>query len=537
LGDLQRMELLYEPPADAEPTYTFKHVLTQEVAYNTLSQERKRPLHERAAQAIEGLAGERLAEHYGELAHHYSRSDNTQKAVIYLQQAGQQAADRSACREAITHLTRGLELLPSFPESPERNRQELDLQITLAQALSVIKGQTALEVEHAYIRARVLCEQLGETPQLLVVLGGLRTMYEVRGELLKARELAEQLLSLAQREPDPARLMQANISVGTPLFQLGEFAPARAYLDQAMPLDDPTQDRAATVRLSNQIQGASCRRYAAWTLWYLGYPNQALQRNQEAIALTQELEHPYSLAYALHHAAVLHRLHREAQAAQGQAEALIALARQQECPGMVARRIFSRGWALAAQGQEMEGIAQMRQGMDAQRLMGVEVQPPHRLALLAEAYGRIGRTAEARRLLAEGLVSNTQTWGDYHEAEVYRLTGELRLMQDAGGGVSGSPPPDLSMTDGHEGEAPSQSPRRSEAATRFRRALGAARRQQAKSLELRAAMGLSRLGQQQGRRTDAYQLLASIYRWFTEGFDTDDLQDAKALLEAMACRG
>jgi predicted ATPase len=312
LYSLQRMELLYEQLAALEPVVTFKHILTQEVAYSSLSQVRQQALHERTAQAIEGLVGERLAEHYSELAYHYSRSDNARKAVVYLQRAGQQAADRSSYREAITHLTRGLGLLPHLPDGQERSRQELDVQITLGHALIATKGQAAPDVEQAFTRARALCEQLGETSQLSAVLGGLRAVYEVRGELPKARELAEQMLGQAQRQQEPARLMQAYIALGQTLFYLGVFAPARAYQEQGMALDDPTRDRSAAVRFSSQTQGVNCRRYTAWTLWYLGYPEQAQQRSHEAIALAQKRAYPYSVAYALYHAAVLHYLRREA---------------------------------------------------------------------------------------------------------------------------------------------------------------------------------------------------------------------------------
>ena len=375
LSHLQRAEFLYEQPASPAPVYTFKHVLIQEVAYASLPQARKQAVHERTAQAIEALAGERLAEHYGELAHHYSRSGNTQQAVAYLQRAGQQAADRSAYREAITHLTRGLELLQHLPDAPERTRHELDVQITLGQALIVIKGQAAPEAEQAFTRARALCEQLGETPQLFEALAGLRMIHEARGELPQARELAEQLLSLAQRESHPARLMRAYNVLGATSLYLGAFAPARAYLDQGIALDALPRDRSAAVRLSDHIQGGSvlgvsCRRHVALTLWYLGYPEYARQRSDEAITLAQELAHPYSLAYALYFAAVLHCLRREAPAAQAQAEALMELARQQEFPARGVRGTVLRGWALAAQGQSTEGIAQMRQGMDAQRSMG-----------------------------------------------------------------------------------------------------------------------------------------------------------------------
>jgi tetratricopeptide (TPR) repeat protein len=539
LSHLQRAEFLYEQPASPAPVYTFKHVLIQEVAYALLPQARKQTVHARTAQVIEALAGDRLAERYSELAHHYSRSANTEKAVAYLHRAGQQAADRSAYGEAITHLARGLELLPSLPESPERTRYELDLQVALGQALIVIKGQAAPKAEQAFTRARALCLQLGETPQLFEALAGLRMIHEARGEFPQARELAEQLLSLAQRQSHHAWLMRAYNVLGATSLYLGEFAPARAYLNQGIALDALPRDRSAPVRLSDHIQegstlGVSCRRHAALTLWYLGYPAQARQQSDEAITLAQELAHPYSPAYALYFAAVLHGLRREAPAAQAQAEALIELARQQEFPARGVRGTVLRGWALAAQGQSTEGIAQMLQGMDAHRSMGA-MQRPYDLALLAAAYGWRGQTADALRLLAEALALTHRYGGYYYQAEVHRLTGEVLLMQDAGRGISEGLPLDLSMIDEYEGTATGQWPRQAEAETWFRQALDIARRQQAKSLELRAAMSLSRLWQQQGKCTDAYQMLAPIYGWFTEGFDTADLQDAKALLDALAC--
>jgi predicted ATPase len=315
LSNLQAAELIYELPAVPEPTVSFKHILTQDVAYHSLAQARQRALHERTAQAIEGLVGERLVEHYGELAHHYTRSGNTQQAVVYLQRAGQQAKDRSAYGEAIIHLTRGLELLPSLPESPERIRHELDIQIALGEALIVTKGRASSDAEQTFTRACKLCQQLGETPQLFPVLAGLRMIAEARGELPKARELAEQLLSIAQHAQDPARLMRAYNVLGATLLYMGAFAQARGSLEQGIALDALPRDRSAAIRL----------------------------------------------------AATLHCLRREAPAAQAQAEVLMELARQQEFPDRVVRGAVLRGWSLAAQGQRTEGMAQMHQGLDTQR--------------------------------------------------------------------------------------------------------------------------------------------------------------------------
>ena len=297
LSNLQAAELLYEQPAAPEPTYAFKHVLTQEVAYHSLSHARQQALHERTAQAIEGLVGERLAEHYGELAHHYSRSDNTEKAVAYLQRAGQQAADRSAYREAITHLTRGLELLPNLPDTPERTRHELDLQITLGHALIATKGQAAPDVEQAFTRARVLCEQVGETPQLFAVLGGLRVVYVARGPLPTGPGAggADALPGPARARP---RAPDAGLTMcwGVPCFSSESSLRREPTSNRGWPWMISTQDRLRCPSVEPGHIGVRCRRYGAWTLWYLGYPDQALQRSREAIALAQERAHPYSLA-------------------------------------------------------------------------------------------------------------------------------------------------------------------------------------------------------------------------------------------------
>jgi tetratricopeptide (TPR) repeat protein len=442
LSYLQRAELLYEQPASAAPVYAFKHALIQEVAYHTLPQARKQTLHERTAQVIEALAADRLAERYNELAHHYSCSGNTQQAVVYLQRAGQQAADRSAYREAIIYLTRALELLPSLPDSLVWTQHEMDVQLTLGRGLIVIKGQAAPEAERAFTRAQALCQQLGATPQLFEALAGLWLIHEARGELPQAQKLAQQLLSLAQRESHHACLLRAYNVLGATSLYLGAFAPARAYLDQGIALDTFPWDRSAGVSLSDSIRGnsnlgVSCRRHVALTLWYLGYPEQARQRSQEAIALAQALAHPHSLAYALYFATQLHCLRREVPAAQAQAEALIALARQQDFPARGVRGIVLRGWALAAQGQSTEGLAQMRQGMEAYRPMGA-MQRPYDLAILAQACAWIGQTTEALHMLAEALALTHRYGGYYYQAEVHRLTGEILLMHNAGGAYRGA---------------------------------------------------------------------------------------------------
>jgi predicted ATPase len=512
LSHLQTAEFIYEQPAFPEPEYTFKHALTQEVAYGSLLLERRRVLHERTAKAIEALFHSQLEDHYSELAHHYSRSGNTKKAVEYLQLAGQQAVQRSAYAEAFTHLTTALELLKTLPDTPERGQQELTLQLAVGVPLMATKGYAAPEAEHAYSRARELCQQLGETPQLFPALRGLWQFYHLRAEYETAGRLGEQLFSLAQHVQSPALLLEAHRVLGPTLFQLGEFAPAREHLEQGIALYDLQQHRSHAF-LYGQDPGVACRSHAARVLWHLGYPDQALKRSHEALSLAQELSHPFSLAYALSFAAWSHQSRREGQAAQERAEAAITLSTEQGFPSWLAMGTISWGWALAEQGQGEEGIAQMRQGMAAWRATGAELARPYYLALLAEAYGRMGQLEEGLSVLAEALSAVHQAGDREYEAELYRLKGELTLAQSSVQGLASSV--------------------QKEAEESFLKAIEIARRQSAKSSELRAAMSLSRLWQSQGKKDEARQMLAEIYGWFTEGFDTADLQEAKALLEGL----
>jgi predicted ATPase len=236
LAHLRKGEFIYEQPAFPEIEYIFKHALTQEVAYNSLLVERRKTVHERAARAIEEVYRLRLEDHYNELAHHYSRSGNTQKAIDYLQLAGQQAVQRSANAEAVAHFSTALELLKTLPDTPERSRQELDLQITLGPALFATRGWASLDTERVYTRARELCEQMGETRQLFPVLYGLCQVYTTRAEYQVAHELGEQLFTLAQRQQDPALFLVAHFALGNILYYLGELAQAREHLEQGFDL-------------------------------------------------------------------------------------------------------------------------------------------------------------------------------------------------------------------------------------------------------------------------------------------------------------
>ena len=301
MSSLQRKEFLYEQPAFPEVEYIFKHALTQEVAYGTVLQERRKALHERTAQAIEALSHDRLEEHYSELAHHYSRSGNTEKAIEYLQLAGQQSVQRSANAEAVSHLTTALELLTTFPDTVVRARQELALQTTLGTALSATQGFGAPEREHAFDRARELCQQIGETPQLFPVLWGLCQSHIAQGKFQSAREEAEQLLHLARRAQDPVLLLGAHEVLGETLFWSGELTLALGHFEQGSAFYDPRQHR-ALVSLYGIDPGVLCQDLGAWTLWLLGYPDQAQKRSHEALSMVRELAHPYSLVITLYFA-------------------------------------------------------------------------------------------------------------------------------------------------------------------------------------------------------------------------------------------
>ena len=351
-----------------------------------------------------------------------------EEGIPYWQQAGERTIQRSANIEAIAHLTKGLELLRTLPDTPERTQQELTLQTTLGPALIATKGFGAPEVEKTYSRAREPCQQVGETPQLFLVLRGLWAFYNTRAELQTAGELGEQFLSLAQGVQDPALLLEAHRALGRNLFDRGELMLARAHLEQGIALYDPLQhgSHAFLYGYDPGVAGLSCM---ALVLWHLGYPNEALKRNHEALTLAQELAHPFSLAFAFFFTDRLCQFRRDGQTAQERAEAAIALSREHGFPLFVAEGTILRGWALAEQGQEEEGIVQMRQGMAAWRVTGAEMWRSNFLALLAEAYGKVGQVEEGVSVLEEALAQVDKTGERFYEAELYRLKGKLLLAQ------------------------------------------------------------------------------------------------------------
>jgi predicted ATPase len=398
-------------------------------------------------------------------------------------------------------------LLKTLPDTPERAQQEITLQITLGLPLMATKGYAAPEVEQAYTQARDLCQAVGKTRQLLPVLAGLATFFLVRAELQITSELAEQFFCLSQKGQNPADLQVAHYLIGEVLLHRGELPQARTRLEQGIDLYDPQKRPPGAWN----DPGVACLCIAAYALWSLGYPDQALKRCHEALSLAQELAHPFSLAFALYGTARLHQFRRELEAAHQYAKTLIALSTEQGFALREAAGIILEGWALSGHGRR-EGVTQICQGVAAHRATGAELYRPYFLALLAEACGTHGQVEEGMRVMAEALAAVDKTGERFYEAELYRLKGQLTLQSTVQG---------LKAKTEEEAEAC------------FHKAVEIARRQQAKSLELRAVMSLSRLWQQQGKQQEAHEVLAEIYGWFTEGFDTKDLQEAKALLEEL----
>jgi predicted ATPase len=330
--------------------------------------------------------------------------------------------------EAISLLTKGLELLKALPDTPERTQQELTLQIALGVPLMATKGQAALEVGRAYTRARELCQQVGETLQLFPVLRGLWVFYLVRAEHQTAHELGKQLLSLAQSAQDPALLLESHRALGSNLFWLGEFALARAHLEQSLAFYNSQQHHSHGF-LYGFDPGVACLSYESWILWLLGYSDQALQQSQAALTLAQELSHPLSLVYARTFAAEFHRFRRHVQAIREHAEAVITLSREQGFRYYLAEGTMHQGWALAELGQREEGITQIRHGLAASQATGTKVGWPCDLAHLAEVYGKAGRAEEGLAVLAEALSLVDKTGERLFEAEMYRIKGELTLQK------------------------------------------------------------------------------------------------------------
>ena len=500
LHDLQLAEFIYEQPAAGDVEYVFKHALTQEVAYNSILSERRKMLHERTARAIESLYASSLDDHLADLVRHYRQSENVAKAVEYLCRAGEQAAQRAAYSEAEAYLDAGLERVRTLPESPERSRAELRLQIAKGQLIQATTGLVAPEAILSFNRARELCTLIGDDAQLFLMLDGLRWSSLFRLELEEARHLAEEQMALAGRSSDPVNSALAGGALGEVLLWIGDYAGARHCLE---PLVSPGFADLRGPALQNLVVGRSI---LASVLLMLGFGDQAIKRREETLAWVRGLGLPDPTATAFNIASRFDHWCRSPQSALEHSRICIETSIEHGLGREVWMATIIKGWALSYQGQVEEGIAEMRGGIKAAESKGVVI-PTWCLFPLAEEYVRAGRSSEAGELVDQMLERVQSTGNREDEADVYRLKGELSMMR----GVSD----------------------KLAAEKWFRAAIEVARRQSAKLYELRATMSLARLLRDTGCRDEARAMLAEIYGWFTEGFDTADLKDAKALLDEL----
>jgi predicted ATPase len=495
------------PDGTVSGDYRFQHALYQQVLYERLGSARRVQLHRRIGARLEAGYGNRAGELAAQLAVHFERGGEMSQAVHYWQQVGATASRRHAHHEAIAALRKGLALLATLPDRRERTQQELALQLPLGELLMAAKGMAALDVGEVYTRARALCHQLGEPPQAFQVLQGLYRFHEAQARLSTAAALAQQLFDLATRQPGLGLVWEGRFALGSVAFFHGDLVTARVHLEESLRLSETWQPAPPTFAggLDPRVQTLD---RLALVLWGLGYADQAQRRSQTALTLAQQGGHPPTQVFAELMAAILSQCQREVTATHVRAEAVRAVAAEQGLVHRGGHGDLLQGWALAMRGDAIAGVAQIRQGLAVSHGEGLNVFRPYFLALLAESYGLAGQPDPGRQALAEALTLVGETEERWWEAELHRLQGALWL------------------------QLPSADVRQAEAC--FQRALDVARRQQAKALELRAAMSLARLWQSQGKPQAAYDLLAPVYAWFTEGFDTADLQETKALLEELA---
>jgi predicted ATPase len=488
--------------------YGFVHGLYQNALYDSLQPTRKASWSAAAAQALLGHYGEEDRAAAGELALLFDAARDFSRAADYFLRAAENAVRVSAHREAIVLARRGLERLKSLPPTPAHAEKELPLQMVLGLQLQVTQGFAAPEAKHAYERARELCSQVGQPTPLYPVLWGLFIHHKARSELSKARDLAEELATLARERSDPDLTLQSDQAYAVTTLCLGEPAATRDHMERALTLYDPLRHRSHTF-LFGQDVGVACKAFGAVALWLLGYPDQAARKSREAAALGHELSQPSSQVLALHFAAMLHQCRREPRAVLACADLSIAISAEQGFSFWHAGGTVLRGWALSECGSRAEGIVVLRQGLEAWMATGSVTYQTYYLALLAEVLANDGQTEEARKAVEEALGLAERTAERFFEAELHRLQGVLLLR--AGESVE--------LT-------------RVEAC--FHQAVAVARRQDARSLDLRAVMSLCRLYQTQGRQAEARPMLEKTVGWFTEGFQSSDLQDAKALLKGLA---
>jgi predicted ATPase len=503
--------LLFRQGVPPHATYLFKHALVQDAAYGTLLREPRRALHARVAETLESQFAE-IAENQPELlARHCTEAGLIEKAAGLWGKAGQRSLARSALIEAVAQLTRSLDQIATLPATPALRGEQIKHQVGLIAPLYHVKGYAAPETRAASERARLLIEQaeaLGEAPEdpllLFSVLYGfwIANYVAFNGDVM--RELAEQFLALAERQRATVPFMIAHRIMGIFLVNTGDIADGRAQLDRAIALYDPAAHRplATLFAIDTRVAVLTYRSYA---LWYLGYPEAALADADYALKDAREVGQAGTLMYALALTSVTHISCGNYAAANAQLNELTVFADEKGASYWRATGMMHQGYILALTGKAPEAVQMITSGIAAHRSTGATIAIPSSLSYLARAYAELGQFDHARRCISEAMTAIETTKQSWCEAEVHRTAGEIALM---------SPELDAAKAEAY-----------------FERALAIACKQQAKSWELRAAMSMARLWRDQGKPQQARELLAPVYDWFTQGFDTLDLKEAKALLD------
>ena len=507
--------LLFRQGVPPQATYLFKHALLQDAAYGTLLREPRRALHAHIAETLESQFGEIAENHPELLARHCTEASLIEKAVGLWGKAGQRSLERSALVEAAQQITHALDQIATLPATPPLRRERIKLQVALITPLIHVKGYAAPETKAAEERARLLIEQadaLGEPPEdpllLFSVLYGfwVASYIAINGDV--CRDLAAHFLALAEKRGATVPLMIGHRIMGASFLFTGDIAQGRAHYDRAIALYDPAEHRRLATRFSHDSR-VSILSFRSLALWILGYPEGALADANYALKDAREIGHATTLMYALGYATLLTHIYcGDHAAASAQADEVVALADEKSALFWKALGMMNQGWLLALNGKPSKAVPLITAGIAAYRSTGSTVWSPLYLSYLATAHAALGQFDDAWRCIGEAMTAVEATKEKWFEAEVHRIAGEIALM---------SPQPDAAK-----------------AQTYFERSLAVARQQQAKSWELRAAMSMARLWRDQGKPQQARELLAPVYGWFTEGFDTRDLKEAKALLEELA---
>jgi predicted ATPase len=507
------------PDGTLSVRYRFVHVLYQNTLYGSLTPSRRASWSGLVAQGLLDHYGDRAREIAADLALLLEAARDFERAAEHFLVAAQQAARVFANQESATLARRGLALLSRLPDTPTRARWELLLQITLGAALSATKGIGSADTGRTFERAAALREQLGDIPELSAVSGGLWAFYIVGARMQRARAEAEDIFRIAQQKGDRASMSAAHNALGTTLIHLGEWKEALDHLIQGSQADP---ESAPTLSGFPIIPAIQCQSEASRALWVLGRPDQGLRLIERALAQARAVGHPESLGFALLFAAWVRQLRREAPETLANAEQVLALSREREIATTLAWGTPLYGWALAALGRTDEGLEQIRGSLAAQRAAGAEIARPQFLSMLVEAARFGGRQDEALAAVQEALAVSERTGNSYWDADLYRLKADLLLEAAL---TVYRLKADLLL------EAALTEPSTFvDVEACCHRALEIARRQHAKSLELRAATTFARLRQRQGRIDEARIFLSEIYGWFTEGLDTADLRDARDIL-------